>query len=254
MKNLQTIIALLVIQIALCSSALANTSIIVVRTPDVVYLGADSKTITGGQPVTDRKTCKIHQADELFFAVAGFAGDQRRGFNVPEIVARAAKNGFTIREMVRRSEEAIVEQLTGELVRLKNEAPETYEKVVKGSGGTALALAFAGYEDGATLVIISQFATRNENPHSVFIKRDSCPGNCPFGVKTFFLGSYQAIARYIAGKTGEGDMEPIEAIRYLIELEMKENPQGVGGPVDILQIDRQGPKWIQKKDECPEMR
>jgi hypothetical protein len=239
---------------ALCSSALPDTSIIAVRTPQVVYLGADSKTITEGQPATDRKTCKIHQAGDLFFAVAGFAGDQRRGFNVPEIVARAARNGFTAGDRVRRSEEAVVEQLTGELVRLRKEAPALYEKVVKGEGGTILALAFAGYEEGATFVIISQFATRNENPPSVFVKRDSCPENCPFGVKTFFLGSYQAIARYIGGKAGEGDMEPIEAIRYLIELEIRENPQSVGGPVDILRIDRQGPKWIQKKDECPEMR
>lgn len=254
MKKLQAVIALLGIQIALCSSSPANTSIIVVRTPQVVYLGADSKTITEGQPGTDRKVCKIYQADELFFAVAGFAGDRGRGFNVPEIVARAVRNGFTIRERVKRSEEAIVEQLTAELVRLKNEASTTYEKVVKGGGGTVLALAFAGYEERATFVIISQFATRDDDPPSVLVKRDSCPGNCPLGVKTFFLGSYKAIARYIAGKTGEGDMEPIEAIRYLIELEMKENPQGVGGPVDILRIDRQGPEWIQKKEECPEMR
>jgi len=254
MKNLQTVIALLFIQIALCPSAPAETSIIAVRTPGVVYLGADSKMITEGQPATDRKVCKIHQADELFFAVAGFAGDRRREFNVPEIVARAAKNGSTIREMVKRSEEAMVERLEAELVRLKNEVPAVYEKVVREEGGTVLALAFAGYEEGATFVIITQFGTRDGNPPLVFVKRDSCPGNCPFGVKTFFLGSHKAIARYIAEKTGEGDMEPIEAIRYLIELEMKENPQQVGGPVDILRIDRQGPQWIQKKEECPEMR
>jgi hypothetical protein len=254
MKKLPFVIALLFAQIALCSTAPADTSIIVVRTPSVVYLGADSKTIIEGQPVTDRKTCKIHQAGELFFAVAGFASDRRRGFNVPEIVARAAKNGSTIREMVKRSEEAMVERLRAELVRLKNETPAVYEKVVREEGGTVLALAFAGYEEGATLVIISQFGARDGNPPSVSVKHDSCPGNCSFGVKTFFLGSYKAIARYIAGKTGEGDMEPVEAIRYLIELEIQENPQQVSGPVDILRIDRQGPEWIQKKDECPEMR
>ncbi len=254
MRILQTVIAFLVIQIALCSSAPANTSIIVVRTPSVVYLGADSKMTTEGQPVTDRKVCKLHQADELFFAVAGFAGDQRREFKVPEIVARAARKGSTMSERVRRSEEAVVERLTAELIRLKNEAPATYEKMVREEGGTVLALAFAGYEEGATFAIISQFAIRDPESPSVFVKRDSCPGNCPFGVKTFFLGSYKAIARYIAGKTGEGDMEPLEAIRYLIELEMEENPQEVGGPVDILRIDRQGPQWIQRKGECPEMR
>jgi len=254
MRKIQIIITLLGIQIALCSSALANTSIIVLRTPSVVYLGADSKTITEGQPVTDRKVCKIYQAHELFFAVAGIASDRRRGFNVPEIVARAVLNGFTIGEMVKLSEEAIVEQLISELVRLREEDSATYQRMVKTDGGTILALAFAGYEEGATFVIISQFGAMDDHPPSVSVKRDSCPGNCPFGVKTFFLGSYKAIARYIAGKTGEGDMEPIEAIRYLMELEMESNPQEVGGPVDILRIDKQGPKWIQKKEECPEVR
>jgi hypothetical protein len=254
MKILQTAIALLVIQMAFSSPARANTSIVVVRTPRAVYVGADSKTIIEGQPVTDRKVCKIYQADELIFAVAGFAGDRRRGFNIPEIVARAGKNASSLREWVRRSEEALAEHLTGELVRLKREAPATYEKVVKGEGAPVLTLAFAGYEEEATFVIISQFATREDNPLAVFVKRDSCPGDCPFGVKTFFLGSSKAIARYITGKSGEGNMEPIEAIRYLIGLEIEENPQKVGGPVDILQIDRQGPKWIQKKGECPELR
>jgi hypothetical protein len=254
MKILQTVTALLVIQMTFSSSARANTSIVVVRTPTVVYLGADSKTIIEGQPVADRKVCKIYQVDELIFAVAGFAGDRRRGFNIPEIVARAGKNASSLRERVRRSEEALSEQLTAELVRLKKEAPTTYAKVVKEEGAPVLTLAFAGYEEEATFVIISQFAAREDNPPAVFVKRDSCPGNCPFGVKTFFLGSSRAIARYIAGKSGEGNMEPIEAIRYLIGLEIEENPQSVGGPVDILQIDRQGPKWIQKKEECPEMR
>jgi len=254
MKNFQSVIALLGFQIALCSSAPANTSIIVVRTPSVVYLGADSKMIMEGQPLTDRKVCKIYRADELFFAVAGFAGDRSRGFNVPEIVARAVMNGSTNREMVKQSEEAIVEQLTVELVRLQEEDSAAYQRVVKTEDGMILALAFAGYEEGATFVIISQFGARDDHPPSVSVKRDSCPGNCPFGVKTFFLGSYKAIARYISGKTGEGEMEPIEAIRYLIGLEIKNNPQKVDGPVDILRIDKQGPKWIQKKEECPEVR
>jgi len=254
MKTLQIVIALLGFPIALGSPALANTSIIVVRTPSVVYLGADSKMIMEGQPLADRKVCKIYQADELFFAVAGFAGDRRRGFNVPEIVARAVRNGSTNRERVKQSEEAIAEQLTAELVRLQEEDSAAYQKMVKTEGGMILSLAFAGFEEGATFVIISQFGARDDHPPSVRVQRDSCPGDCPFGVKTFFLGSYKAIARYISEKTGEGDMEPIAAIRYLIELEIRNNPQEVEGPVDILRIGRQGPEWIQKKKECPEVR
>jgi hypothetical protein len=68
------------------------------------------------------------------------------------------------------------------------------------------------------------------------------------------LWSLGSFAIWNAGKSGGGNLEPIEAIRYLIGLEIEENPQEVGGPVDILQIDRHGPKWIQKKEGCPEIR
>ena len=68
----------------------------------------------------------------------------------------------------------------------------------------------------------------------------------------FFLGRYRAVERYMSKRSKDAPQLSLEeAVNHFIELEIEENPQDVGGPIDILRIDKDGPRWIQKKEGCP---
>lgn len=252
MKSLGIFIACLAIQTPLGSEAFADTCIVVIRMPWVVVMGADSKTTVEGSTTSTRTACKIHQADDLFFAVAGLTSDPGRGFNAPAIIGEAMRNESNMADKVEAAEEAIIERLNKELNRLQAEDPSMYARKVRAEGGNVLSLAFVGFQKDESFALVRQFQAVESKAVSVRVSRQSCPGDCPDGVRMFFLGRYSAIERYMSNRSKDTPRLRLEeAVNHFIELEIGENPQDVGGPVDILRIDRDGARWIQKKDSCP---
>jgi hypothetical protein len=254
MRSLGIFIACLAIQTTFCSLAFGDTSIAVIRMPWVVVMGADSKSTVEGSTISTGTACKIHQADDLFFAVAGLTSDPGRGFNAPAIVREAMRNESTMADKVEAAEQAIIERLNKELNRLQAEDPSMYAKKVRAEEGKVLSLAFVGFQKDESFALVRQFQAIESHPVSVHVSRQSCPGDCPDGVRMFFLGRYKAIERYMSRRSKDTPRLSLEeAVNHFIELEIGENPREVGGPVDILRIDKDGPRWIQKKDSCPEL-
>jgi 20S proteasome alpha/beta subunit len=73
--------AWMMISLVILNPALATT-VVVLRGPDYVILGADSRvTDVDGDQTGSSSTCKIRQFDNVYFALAGPAGDGR-GFDV----------------------------------------------------------------------------------------------------------------------------------------------------------------------------
>jgi len=255
MRSLRIFMACLAIQTAFCSTAFADTSIVVIRMPWVVVMGADSKTTVEGSETSAGTACKIYQAGDLFFAVAGLTNDPGRGFNAPAMIGRAIRNESTMEAKVKAAEEAIIEGLIKELNRLQAEDPTIYERRVRAEGGKVLSLAFVGFQNNESFALVRQFQAVESHPVSVRVSRESCPGNCSDGVRMFFLGQYRAVERYMSKRSQDTRQLSLEeAVNHFIELEIRENPQEVGGPVDILRIDKDGPRWIQKKDGCAAVR
>ncbi len=254
MRSLSIFIACLAIQTPLGSVAFADTCIVVIRMPWVVVMGADSKTTVEGSTTSTGTACKIHQADNLFFAVAGLTSDPGRGFNAPAIIREAMRNESTMADKVEAAEQALIERLNEELNRLQAEDPSMYARKVRAEGGKVLSLAFVGFQKNESFALVRQFRAVASHPVSVRVSRQSCPGDCPDGVRMFFLGRYRSIERYMSRRSKETPRLSLEeAVNHFIELEIGENPQEVGGPVDILRIDKDSPRWIQKKDSCPEL-
>jgi hypothetical protein len=45
--------------------------------------------------------------------------------------------------------------------------------------------------------------------------------------------------------------DPVAFVRSMISTDIAANNHRSGPPVDILRIDKNGPKWIEKKPNCP---
>lgn len=84
----------------------------------------------------------------------------------------------------------------------------------------------------------------------ITILRDSCPGNCPNGVRAFWFGEGDAIER-LRTTGGMPKLGMPELVRYLVQVEIDAHAQSVAGPVDVLRILPDGPIWVQRKRSCP---
>ncbi len=65
------------------------TTIVAVKTPSEIVIGADSKVTDTYGNAFSSQGCKIIQAGNLFFAYEGLARDNRTGFDIARIAARA---------------------------------------------------------------------------------------------------------------------------------------------------------------------
>jgi hypothetical protein len=230
----------------------AATTIVVIRTPQEVVIAADSAaTFQGdGRPVTTETVCKIYRVnDSLFFAVSGLVNDSRTGFNIPEIVASSSGSG-TMAEKLARVERAVQAAVLRELPRVKERDPAGYSKLIGSKGAVTVML--AGIDAGAPVATSFSLGltASPKGPIETSILRDSCPGNCPSGVRVFWFGEVDAVERLRAAGRLPALAMP-ELARYLVQAEIDAGAPSVGGPVDVLRILPSGPVWVQKKQGCP---
>jgi hypothetical protein len=233
-----------------------QTSIIAIRLNDQVVAGADSKRLltfgSGPEFPVSEPNCKIGIGDGFFFAIAGLSHDIGIGFRPDMIISKAPKISGTIEQKVEMMEEMIKKPLTESLDRYRRRYPLNYQ--VEFKRGSALQIIFFGLEKGSTFVTARDFfATRSALvPTEINVIRYKCPGDCTNGEAIFILGESDAIAKFAQQPTFWAH-DPIRAVRKLIELEITDAPNIVGPPIDILQIDGNGARWIQKKEECPDI-
>lgn len=72
----------------------------------------------------------------------------------------------------------------------------------------------------------------------------ACPGDCPNGNLTFFLGQHKAIDKYIAEKGRQFAMSPEEAVKFMVQLEIGAKTPSVGPPIEVVGVDRNGIRWL----------
>lgn len=233
------------------------TTIVAVKTPKEIYIGADSKvTDTFGNTAANAQACKIVQAGSLFFAYAGFARDNQTGFSIPQIALDALnqKPEASIAERVDILTKTVVEKLNVELPLLKQSSFPTYREKI--DGRTFLKILVAGFEKNKPVVLLRRFrfGETSEQTFGVIVSTNDCDAACTGKVVTRFLGETDAIDG-LAEETKDFWKQGFAAgVRKLIETEIVARDDYVGAPVDILQITAKRAVWIQKKPLCAEIK
>lgn len=232
------------------------TSIVCLRSPDSVVIAADSlMTVKGGdQQAKSVRECKISQVGGGFFSMTGFVKDPARPYDAARIVAEALKRDKDFAGSAASVAAAVKEGLKDEVAKLRAEAPELYEKFIIGQKGTLLKVLLAGFEEGTPMTVLLSFRqVSSAGEPAITVERDACPGNCdPQGIYAFFLGDRRPIDAYL--KSGKADWRsPEKSAKTLVEAVIAAHTPDVGPPVDVLRIDREGARWIERKEECPDI-
>jgi hypothetical protein len=254
-RLLSTAISLLIL--ALASNSAQATTIVVARTATEIVIGADSKVTDGYGNDVNRRACKIRQVGNLFIAFEGLEVDRKTGFNVPEISTTALnfRPSGPMSEKISILTGFLVSELMVELSHLKTQEPDTYFRKIEG-GQLFLRLIVAGFEKGRPLIFVRSFRALQFNPGQIGVSviPDDCLDDCKDTVVTRLLGESDAIdglpeetPDFWRAGLGEG-------VRRLIETEIAARSEYVGPPIDIVQINQSGARWLQKKPECSEPR
>lgn len=243
----------LVLYLILAESTSAQTSIVAIRTPSMIVVGADSLAVWDtGKP---ESFCKIVQVKSFFFAASSILKHPPTNYSIEGIVLEAAKNGQNILETVKSFETLVLSPLLAALVRIKTDLPGHFDQELEGK--SALSVVFVGLEANSLILLLRYFTVESSPSGAISIKtsRKDCPGkDCDTGIAYAALGQHDEIDRLLAKNPKFWRIGLVEAVRKLIELEISANPSKVGHPIDILLIDGNGAQWLEKKSQCPEVR
>jgi len=231
------------------------TTIVVARTANEIVIGADSKvTDTYGKELSSQ-VCKIQQVGNLFIAFEGLLRDKATGFSVPEIAGRALrlKPDATAAEKVNILTGFLTTELFVELNRVRRDSADEFHTKLEGQ--TFLRIVIAGFEGNQPVVFVRQFRTAFVSSGiGVTVIPDDCLADCKGEVVTRFLGETDAIEGLPEDNPGFWKDGLVAGVRRLLETEIEARSEYVGPPIDLLQINAQGARWIQKKPECPDLK
>jgi hypothetical protein len=224
----------------LCGSA-AATTIVIIRTPNLIVIASDSKAQYQGDQGSPQ-VCKIARQNETYFVIAGLAHDTFHGFLANRSVASAIARANTFDEQANAVAEDLQRDLEKELSVLKTDDPEGYKFAVTGDSPSSIALVTV--EGGVPKVAVFSFVF-DKTTGRLSVRRDSCPGTCTG--ENFYVQLGHAVAAEEVGKvTGS----PTQIARTLVEMQIGRDPQSVGPPVEILELRASGPEWIQDDLNC----
>jgi hypothetical protein len=157
-------------------------------------------------------------------------------------------SGPTVAELVRAFDNKIPAELRRVIEVVKKENPESYRATYQGKH--VLEIVFASFEKGVPVLAFRDYQTNALGELMKVTKRD-CPGVECAGPVQFCLGECSEVNLAKRNPNWQrGGLIP--TIRRLINFEVDAYWQ-VGPPIDILQIDKNGPRWIGQdpQSKCP---
>lgn len=245
-------VSLIIFAMLAAPANIVATTVVAVKTPKEIYLGADSKVTDTFGNAAERRACKIVQSGRVFFAYAGFARDSKSGFSIPDIARRslAAAKSPSIHAKTEAMAKSIVAELTRYLPKMKEESFVTFREKIEGK--IFLRIVVAGFEKGKPAIFVRMFryGLAADGRLGVIVTADDCDAKCSAPVTTRFLGETDAIVGLPEESKDFWNEGFAAGVRKLIETQIAARDEYVGPPIDIVKIDANRAVWIQKKDEC----
>jgi len=230
-----------------------QTSIVAALGPHEVVIGADSKRkISEFDPsgdlvgVTSALVCKIQKADGFYFGCSGPCGE----VDVASLIVQASRRPGMIQRKVELAV-PLVEHALKEMLRERSQnALRRYT-----NKPTILQLLFVGIQGQTPLILGVDFHYR-KSPSGAFSitagETQSCEKTTD-ACTHLAIGKTNAIANF-SRKKGSMDflarVDPAVGVERLIQMEIDEEGDDVGPPIDILRLTKSGAQWIRRKPEC----
>ena len=221
------------------------TTVIAIRTVSSITIGSDSRENDGNRALP-KPFCKILQSGEArrFWASAQIFKEPLSGFDVEVSVNRASARASSMSQWVMAFDGQIVAELrrTVRIVKIRNPARfrNTY------AGKYVFEIVFGGFENGVPILFYRDYRADAQGNLMEPTKVD-CPGEtCKGQAMRFCLGECaeaDEVSRRDAPLSPSGI---VPGIRRQISGEIEAN-WTVGPPIDVLEIDRAGVRWVDKE-------
>lgn len=233
----------------LSSCAFGFTSIAIVGDKQRIVVASDTLVSTTlGENMGSRRShgCKIGISKGLVVMRAGLADDRRRGFYPEKIAFQIFSQPGSVQVRAKRFAEAIERPLLKSLKIFQMTNAATYKAVL---GEVALQVAVIEIHNGAPVLTIVAFGKEESLagiPVAIKTKLSFCPSVACGQDYLWQLGSNKAIQRIKQTKGSRLTGGPVAIAKQMIEFEIIAEPEGVGPPIDILEVTAKGPRWLEQ--------
>jgi len=230
------------------------TTLVIVGTPRHVVVATDSmsdKLTNNGHTVNT--TCKIVSAGKFVYASAGFTEDIK--FNADKIAGHSAQRKGTIAEHAKWYSEDTQQPFLEMMKRFHQSLPELYGRTVS-SNGSKLVTVFAGIENGRPALALVEFMVINDpsgKPKDVKTNIGACPDVFCVDPRMDFwrvFGQNEAAIRAVSGSSRFWTGNDALDARKLVQIEIDAMPDHVGPPIDVVEIDFTGLRWVEPRGSC----
>ena len=220
----------------------SGTAVVIYRTPETIIIGADSKFTT---PTDSSGTiCKIRffSDENIGFAFAGIINSKTIGYDAVSIAVEACRVDGNIFDKFKY----FSSKIEYEFIRVLNILSEIKSVTIT---DYSVQFAFFGIVDNIPSVSIVKIYPDStfKDSGTYYIKKKSTNRRNIYISKIYFLGEHNDMFLNLNKFKVEA---PVSSIVELINVGIAKTPESIGGPIDILRVDRNGFQWIQKKNEC----
>ncbi len=223
-----------------------GTAIVAVRTENVLVVGADSKTTRLETPDISTSTCKLQEVAGVFFAVAGLRRSADGDFDVPLLAARACQIPGSLGSKVEAFEQALQGPLTAALLHIRATQPD-YFHGREGRRAPFVEVGFFSNEGGRPRLLIRDFKARETGHGPLSIEAGGDELSSP-GIAV--MGEAREMSRYVEANPIVHGMNPVDLARALLDRASTAHPETVGPPLDLVELDGQRARWVDRKPEC----
>lgn len=222
-----------------------GAAIAIVATSDQIAVAADSKVLLGPDRISS-SDCKIKQCEGAFFAIAGHRRAELTNFDAIYIAAEVCRTTSGLADRMSKFDTLVEAALSNMLRASWRRTPSYFERSLQDK--TVLQVAFFGFERGSPYLNARSYKCRLSFGQVVVdVERQGCTSQCDM---LTILGKSRAVKQYISQTPSYKKRPPVELVREFVELEIADEPDDVGPPIDVLQISKTGAVWKQKKRDC----
>lgn len=233
--------AVLCALVPLCAHA---TTLVALWTPERILIAADSRVVFSDASAAEG--CKIGHSGTTWFALAGLVSDTETGYALGEVLDHTLSGSGELTSRVERFILGVQPSLAGAVAALQRDDPGQF--AVFTGGRPILQAILADTIQGRPVMITVSFGLNGQGtlqPHASLID-----GTDLSGPRIIYAGQQDRIRAYLRSHRDWIAGDHAALVQKLVQLEVEAQTPWVGGPVDVLEIGRLGPRWVQGKSGC----
>ncbi len=226
---------------------LRATTAIALRNTHRIVLATDSRAVYRASG--SRTECKLFETHGVYATVSGLAH-----YGTAYRATDAIRDGFAVAGSFDQHIAATANSLQRRTQQLLNSVqlsnPTEYEYLMRPTGGTAdlVQIAVAAIVRGRPMLGVIELRS-NVAGNGLTVKTTVCPENCPQDA-IFYLGFWERIKPYVANSGSPRNVGSAASLDRLIRMEIDSHPNEVGAPINILEVNSLGARWLQNGGNC----